>query len=170
MNIQKYIEKLGFKYTTFPALGFYGSNFQLFDFFKATVDPADGALFIGIAGLRADVALPIVDPRDVGIIALAALKDPQKYGKGNFIPVAYDYYTADRLAKEFEEVTGKRAKPRFVPFEIAAPKIPVGELRETIEWFNKYGYYAGRDISQTRKEFPTLKSWKDWLLESKWTG
>jgi len=168
-NIQKYAEKLGFKYTTFPALGFYASNFQAFDFFKGTVD-SDGVLSLGIPGLRSDVGLPIVDARDVGHVVLAALKDPEKYGKGNFIQVAYDYYTADRLAKEFEEVTGKRARAIYVPFEVAAPKIPVAEMRETIEWFNKYGYYAGRDISETRKEFPGMKSWKDWLVESKWTG
>jgi len=29
-NIQKHVEKLGFKYTTFPALGFYASNFSSF--------------------------------------------------------------------------------------------------------------------------------------------
>jgi len=144
-------------------------TFQAFDFFKATID-SDGVVNLGIAGVRADVGLPIVDARDVGHVVVAALNDPEKYGKGNFIPVAYDYYSADRLAKEFEEVTGKRARGVNIPFEVASPKIPVNELRETIQWFNKYGYFAGRDISATRKEFPGIKSWKDWLVETKWTG
>jgi len=166
-NVQKYVEKLGFKYTTFPALGCYASNFQTH--FKPTVDP-DGTLVFCVPGLRTDVGVPIVDARDVGHIVTAALNNPEKYGKGNFIPVAHDYITVDQLAKDFEQVTGKRARARYLPYEEAEKVITVREFRESILWFNKYGYYAGRDISDNKKQFPQLKSWKDWLIDSKWNG
>jgi hypothetical protein len=44
------------------------------------------------------------------------------------------------------------------------------ELIQTFQWFREFGYYNGEDISETKKIYPHMTTFEQWLQKSGWVA
>lgn len=112
--------------------------------------------------MRADVGLPVLDTEaDFGKFAVRVLENPKKYA-GKQIFAASEYQTFPQMAADFTKATGEPVKI----VRVSLDTVPVKELAENFEWYNKYGYYNGEQIDNDEffgKDKPKLNNFGGWV-------
>jgi uncharacterized protein YbjT (DUF2867 family) len=145
--------------------GFYWTNLAPSSFF-APKTAADGTIEF-VLPLQPTTKIPGFDPADTGPVVAAVLDNKEKYA-GKKILLAGEYITAPEMVKIFTKVTGKPARHVSPPYDVLEKNGMNKELIEMFKYFNEYGYFNKEDISETKKIYPKIKGWEDWLKVSGW--
>jgi hypothetical protein len=104
---------------------------------------------------------------DTGPVVAVILENKNKYA-GKRILLAGEYITAPEIARIFTKVTGKPARHVRPSYEDLKKAGMMDELIDMFKFFNEYGYFNKEDISETKKIYPKIKGWEDWLRSSGW--
>jgi len=115
---------------------------------------ADGVLeFTSV--LRSDVATPVVDIDDIGLPVATLFENPKEWA-GKRVDVSSGYVTMPQLAEIWGKIINKPTRYVRVPYDVA--KTFMGnEITIMLQYFNEFGYFLGRDISSTRKQWPAMR-------------
>ncbi|KAL3477793.1 hypothetical protein BJX99DRAFT_121835 [Aspergillus californicus] len=168
-QVEAYIRSLGLP-ATFVLPGYFMSNYTDLGMIRRGEDGVFGLAYPVGEGAR----FPLVDvDTDMGKYVAAALKNPEKT-QGSRVPAAADYYTPPRILKEFEEVTGHKARFVQVDSETYKSFMPgyLGlEMLENHLFVEEPGYYngAGLEESQALLADAGFKSatWREFLERNK---
>jgi uncharacterized protein YbjT (DUF2867 family) len=169
-RVEQHIRKLAnenkLKYTTFAYCGFFNTN--LLSWFTAPhVGKNNEAVFSW--PLRYDVAIPWFSPQNIGVAVLSALEDPDRWNH-QIMRVASEYMTMQQATHILTEVTGRKFNFHRVSlseFEKSlGNKTPAAEVAHMFEFFNRYGYFNGEDLTP----LPGLQSFREWFQTTKWRG
>jgi len=130
--------------------GCYLQNLDSFPFFKPTINADGSAEFVSC--VRSDVGVPWLDIEDSGQVAQTLFENPKEW-QGKIVDIAADYYTYPQLAAIWSRVHGKPC--RYVQLTYAEGKGKyMDEILDMFQFFNEYGYFLGRDITETQKRWP----------------
>jgi len=116
-----------------------------------------------VSCVRADVALPWVDVSDTGLVVRTLFENPKEW-TGKRVDIAGGYYTYAQIAEIWGRVHGKPARYVNLPYDVAKTFMG-GEVTQMFQYFNEFGYFLGRDISEQRKRWPALKD-AEWFFRS----
>jgi len=153
-KVQEYVQSIGLP-AAFVYAGFYWTN--LGSFFPPLFDP-DGIPNYTLP-IKPHTKIPGLDIQDIGPIVREMFERFDQF-KGKNVLAASEYLTMPELFEIYTKVTGE--KVRYNPAE-SEDAISNAEIRETIKWFNQYGYYNNEDISEARKIYPAMKTFEQWL-------
>ncbi|KAM0542635.1 hypothetical protein ACHAPJ_012714 [Fusarium lateritium] len=156
--------------STFVLPGYFMSNFSIFQMLRKD---ADGSykLYNPVNG---KAEFPLIDiEQDMGKYVVAAIKKrPEVLGKQ--ILAAADYYTPERIASEFQEVTGNKTKFISLDDESYKKTLPppmVEEMLENHRFIEKPGYFAGRSLEEGLSLLVSVglkpTTWKDFVANNK---
>lgn len=102
------------------------------------------------------------DPHRAGDVAARMLLDPVKYA-GRHVKLAGDELTMTEAQNAYARVEGRGVWKAWLP-SIVLYALPY-DLRAMFQWFYNKGYSA--DLSEIRNEFPTMRSFEQWLREGR---
>jgi hypothetical protein len=154
-NIEEYIRKSGLPATYFMP-GFYMSNLPG-GMFRQVPPNNDWTLALPVPS---STPIPLLDTADdTGKFVKAILNNREKT-LGKRIYGATDYYTIDKLVKEFKETypeAGKTAKSAELPPEVfksnimktGAPEESAEELLQNMRLLHEFGYYFGASLDES---------------------
>lgn len=161
-KVENYIRGKGFKYTAFPAPGFYYQNFNTF--FPPKADE-NGNLSITLPETK---QIGAIDVSQMGGVVAAVFQHPEKYN-GLLIPICGENETPQFYVDAISEKLGKKVALNLVPIEVFGTFGFPGakELADMFGWFNEYGVWGanvnpflGREID------PSIRNFKDFLVQS----
>lgn len=163
--VDEHIEKIGLNYT-FVAAAFYYQNFA--SFFPPR--KADDGSFVFTLPLKPERLHAAYDVTDTGGIVVEVFNNPEKYAK-KWIPMAGNNEIPSDYFKAMEEVTGKKVVFNAITTEqFAAFGFPgAEEMAQMFGYFNEYNYFGPHNPSDTKKVFPGIKSFKEYLKSSGFT-
>ena len=148
----------------------YMENF--FDFFV----PHDGTLSDGRTGkifrgpITGDGEWQMIALSDLGYFAKMMLEDQTTWG-GRTLRVASDQLPMSQVASIFEEVTGLPAEfDSMTEQDFLASGLPQAHDPLNNMLIYRDGYIEPRDYDHLRKLNPRLRSFRDWLTETRWRG
>jgi uncharacterized protein YbjT (DUF2867 family) len=153
---------------------FYASfYFQNFQYFFPPQKADDGSLVFALP-ISDKGKIAMYDVADTGKIVAAVLSDPDKYVNQD-VSSAGDDLTVPQVLDIFTKVTGKKAVFKSLgeaEYKKNFEKMPAmgDELYNMFVWFERNGYYGKRDPFVGKKIASGVKSFEQWLKESKWTG
>jgi len=164
-RIEQYIRSKRFKYTSFPAPGFFYQNFQMF--FPPKKDN-NGNFCITMPARTTEI--PALDITQFGKIVLECLNNPQEYD-GKFIPVAGEKLTAEEYVKAISKKVGKNvilkdlSPEEYVKLQTDLDKSAAEDMAEMFRWFKEYGYYGKRNDQwdMGKRIDPSLRTFSAWL-------
>ncbi|CRG90536.1 NmrA-like family domain-containing protein 1 [Talaromyces islandicus] len=150
---------------TFVLAGLFMSNF--FQFLNKQDDTYTLAWPVNLEKTQ----VPLFDAaNDTGKFVKAAITHyPSSINQR--ILAATDYYSPERIIKEFQEATGYKAQAVQIPGDVFKSFLPAAvaqEMMENIMLLEDPGYYAGESLSPTHAlldEKPT--TWKDYVASNK---
>jgi len=115
---------------------------------------ADGVLeFTSV--LRHDVGTPVVDIDDIGLPVATLFENPKEWA-GKRVDVSSGYVTMPQLAEIYGKILNKPTRYNRIPYEVAKSFMG-NELTAMLQYFNEFGYFLGRDVSSTRKQWPAMR-------------
>jgi uncharacterized protein YbjT (DUF2867 family) len=114
-----------------------------------------------------DKKLDLICAEDIGGIVVNLLKNRDKF-IGKTIRVAGDQLTGKEIADTYSRVTGDQAVYEPLPLENFKQKVEYGEI--IAKMFKFYQDFSGklRDIEETKKLYPEVKTFETWLRDTKW--
>ena len=110
--------------------------------------------------MPADVPVQVIAVDDIGIVAAAALLDPNAVD-GGAIEIAGDELTLDQIAATLGAVTGKPGRFESLPLEVLAD---AADMRAMFAWFGKLPAYQA-DFAATRALHPAVRNFATWAAE-----
>jgi uncharacterized protein YbjT (DUF2867 family) len=105
--------------------------------------------------------LQLIAVRDIGVAAAKAFEEPEKY-KDRGVGLAGDELSSEQANEVFRKKTGT-AMPTTFWIVVKLLFWFVQDVRLMFEWFESDGY--GVDIAKTRREFPGLLTFGDFIKE-----
>jgi uncharacterized protein YbjT (DUF2867 family) len=153
-RVEQHARQSGLKSAFFyPA--FYIQNWL---FFAPPKKGADGVLEFQLP-VRADVGIAQFDVSQTGLVIARMFNNPDKYS-GKIVRAVGEYRSGPETAAAYERVTGEKA--RYVVLDMETfRKFAPADLADMYEWFNKYGYYNGATLYETKQDFPELHTFED---------
>lgn len=133
------------------------------------LDPSSGKYAVQMA-LRADIRMPIINPREsTGSFVRALIEDEAPGTK----LLAYDsYLTLSEVVDRWSKASGKEAFYVTVTTKDLHEKMGLPwELLDALDAVNEFGYYDGFGLvepHQLKKKVQT-KSFEEWLGEKDWS-
>jgi len=153
-KVQEYIQSIGLP-AAFVYAGFYWSN--LGSFFPPQFDP-DGTPRFTLP-FKPHTKVPGLDIYDFGPIVREMFEKFDEF-KGKNVLAASEYLTMPEMLDIYTKVTGQKVHYDPADSENAVENV---EIRDTIKWFNQWGYYNKEDISEARKIYPVMKTFEQWM-------
>jgi uncharacterized protein YbjT (DUF2867 family) len=161
--VQKYIVDncQSIPFVTFLYVGFYYSNFNTW--FKPQEN--EQGLFVYNQPLTKTAALPLFDVNDTGAVVTECLLHPEQHGQRSIVPLVSENLPLDQICDTLSEVTGKTVK--HIP--LSMEEYSIGKPQESVDNMKWYNDFEGkfRFADQCRQVYPHMKTFKQWLLESK---
>jgi len=114
-----------------------------------------------------DKKLDLICAEDIGGIVCNILKNREKF-IGKTVRVAGDQLSGKEIADTYSRVTGDKAIYEPLPLENFKQKVEYGEI--VAKMFKFYQDFSGklRDIEETKKLYPEVKTFEQWLRDTKW--
>lgn len=172
--VEDYIREIGIP-ATYVLAGFYNENIpgKIIN-----EDPkADGGntkSFTLALPIPADSPIPLIDTgADMGKFVKGILLNREKT-LGKRIYAATDYYTPERMVKEFQEVTGHPIKFFQLPDDMykgflaqaGMPEIVQEELLQNMQLMPQFGYYGGDTLTESHSILDEpLTTWKEYVAK-----
>jgi uncharacterized protein YbjT (DUF2867 family) len=161
-EILEYAKSLGLPVTEIR-LSFYMENF----IHRLTPSKReDGTIVFDKIPIE-DKKLDLICAEDVGGIVKSIFKNRDQF-VGKTVRVAGDQLSGKEIADVYSRVTGDKAVYEPLPLENFKQKIEYGEI--IAKMFKFYQDFSGklRDIEDTKKLFPEVKTFEQWLRDTKW--
>jgi uncharacterized protein YbjT (DUF2867 family) len=127
------------------------------DNFAGQLDAAGDGEFVLRQPMPGDVPLQMVAVRDIGVVAAAALADPQALG-GDSLEIAGDELTGEQIAARIGARLGRPARFEQVPLDV----LPDEDLEAMFRWFVETDAYQA-DLERTRSIDPDVLDLDGWL-------
>ncbi|KAL6237694.1 hypothetical protein BDW75DRAFT_203491 [Aspergillus navahoensis] len=166
-QVEQYIRDLGIP-ATFVLPGYFMSNYVFL------LRKGEDGVYTLAYPVNEGSQFPLVDiEADFGKYVAIALKNPSKT-QGTRILAATDYYSPIQILKEFEEVTGHKARFIQIDYETYKSFMPgyIGlEMLENHLFIEGPGYYLGQslkgslDLLEDAGFKPT--TWKEFVVRNK---
>jgi len=147
-------------HSTFFYAGFYAQNLVNFPVFAPQKQP-DGSYILALP-INRTTRIPVYDVEDSGPVVAHIFTNRDAYRDKRVLCGGY-YISAEEIAVTIARVTGKTVTFKQTDFSASLPQ----EFIDTFRWFSNYGYYNGEDISEAQRIHPKMKSFEEWLRESK---
>ncbi len=148
----------------------YIENF--YDFFA----PIDGTLSDGRQGkifkgpISGNGRWQMIALDDLGAFTRIVIEDRKTWG-GKTLRVASEELTMTQIVSTFEEITGIPAEYRpMSENEFLSSGLPSAHDPLNNMLMYREGFYAERDYDLLKSIHPTLMTFKQWLIDSKWRG
>ncbi|POY73384.1 hypothetical protein BMF94_3721 [Rhodotorula taiwanensis] len=154
-RVEAALKESGLKHAVVAPVAFYDNlprQASLGSFFGM------GLFDAGLAGKK----LQMVACDDIGDVAAKMLLDPVKYA-GRHVKLAGDELTMTEAQNAYARVEGHGVWKAWLP-SIVLYALPY-DLRAMFQWFYNKGYSS--DLSEVRNEFPTVRSFEQWLREGR---
>jgi len=140
--------------------GFYAQNLVSFPVFSPQKQ-ADGSLLLALPVNRS-TKLPIYDVEDGGPVVAQIFANRDAFLNKRVLCGGF-YTSVEEIAAAIAKVTGKKVTFKQIPVSAGTPQ----EFIDTFRWFTDYGYYNGEDISEAQRLNPHMKSFEEYLRQSK---
>lgn len=163
--VEKYIRDhcQSIHYVTFLYVGFYFSNFSTW--FRPEL--TEQGEYVYHQPLDTTATLPLYDVHDTGSVTVACLLNPEQHGQRSLVPLVSENLTIKQVCDILTEVTGKTVRHDPVSFEEYS-KDKTQESVDNIRWYNDYENVGGREAEVCRQVYPDMKTFKAWLIETKY--
>jgi len=160
-KVENYIRQRGFKYTAFPAAGFYYQNFN--SFFPPKLGD-DGKYSITMPKCK---LISGIDITQFGGVVELMFEHPEKYDK-IFLPIACDNQSPQYYVDAISEKIGKSVHLNLVTLDVFASFGFPGahDLAEMFGFIDEFGSFGKYSWDKGKECFPKLKTFKEWLVES----
>lgn len=115
-KVMDYVKSKRFEFASFPAPAFFYENFHTYcpphhvkSIAKITIQDADGTTVFSLPDFSGDIPVFMFDINDIGEAVLNIIERPEKWN-GKFIPLYGEKLTMNEVARQYEEVTKKKAR------------------------------------------------------------
>jgi len=155
-EIEEYARSLAtdsFK-VAFYCPGFYSSNF--FTLFRPKQTEEGWKLIMPV---KPSAKFAMIDITDTGKMVVEIFRNPEQW-VGKRILGAAEELNLEQVASAMSKVSGVPVKYQQISYEDA--KL-IKEVEENLKWIEEYGYYNGDSLDETRKKFPNLTKFEDFL-------
>jgi hypothetical protein len=149
-----------FPHATFIHIGFYYQNFATF----FVPDPANLEFRYPILS---HARIPLYDVNDTGKIVRECFRHPDQWGGGQIVPIVAEQLTMDEICTTIQQVTGKDI--HFVPLSYKDSLLKLHrETVNNLRWYNDIGSIDGQQTEKTKKIWPQMRTFADWVRETQW--
>ncbi|GAA5990187.1 hypothetical protein JCM10908_005864 [Rhodotorula pacifica] len=152
-RVEAALEESGLKHAVLAPVAFY-DNFPRTSSFASFM--ALGLFEAGLHGKK----VQMVATDDIGDAAAQMLTRPEAYA-GRHIQLAGDDLTMSEARDTYSRVENRTVRKAWLP-SLFLYSLSY-DLRAMLKFFYEKGYTA--DIAQVKKEFPTMRSFEQWLRE-----
>ncbi|KAJ7074463.1 NAD(P)-binding protein [Mycena amicta] len=151
--------------------GWYATNFSKLQGIKPKL--VDGQYVLGLP-VGPQTLLPVIDTaHDFGLFVREAIESPE-FGPGSEILTSGEMITVGDLVTQLAQITGKNivyqriGDEEFMKATQQPPSIAL-ELLESLKYHEEYGYFAGKDVSRSRRHLarPT-RTWAEFVQTVDW--
>ncbi|KAL1919576.1 uncharacterized protein VTP21DRAFT_1507 [Calcarisporiella thermophila] len=166
-HVLEYIKSIGLPYTAIK-VAFYFENLTAF---MGPQKQADGSYVMkGI--VRPDTKVPMFPATlDVGPVVSQVFANREKF-LGKSIDVASDEYSFPEIAEIMSKVAGIPVRYQYIPPQDLSKELPFiagnDEMREMLEYFNDFGYFAGRNFKKSRLVDHKFTTLEEFLRKINW--
>ena len=151
-KIEKYLRKLDLPLSILrPAYFMDNLNYKKADILDGTYESI---------GMDPGRPLQMIASDDIGVIAALAFGNPRDY-LSRVIEIAGDELSESQIVKALSDVVSREV----ILTEPEKPS-PYKDFIQMVDWFNKEGFQA--DISTLRRQFPGIKTLREWLESTGW--
>jgi len=159
-KVNRFVQQLGFQYSTFVMPAFYYQNFGTF-----FAPKRDRDILTWTLPLDEDKFITAVDIRDMGMTVLQIFNNPQMYNYKEIAVAGEHLHPQDYIIK-WALVTRQPAKVVLItPEEHAKTSQQAAkEMGQMFGYFRDHTYYGGKyDWTLGRQINPAMKTWEQYL-------